>query len=210
MWTGSNHDMSRFATRWAGGDARRARVALVMLLGLRGTPVLYQGDEIGLGDVDVPHEDMRDPLGVRYWPHYAGRDAMRTPMPWRNAPGGGFTEPGVRPWLPLGDLAVVNVEDQRADPGSMLHLARDLIALRREEADLHAGAYRTLVATPGTWAWDRGDRMVVALNLSDGAGVVDGVTGRVRIGSDRTRDGERVDGTVHLQGWEAVVVERNR
>ena len=62
----------------------RARVALLMLLCLRGTPVLYQGDEIGQGDVDVPHEQMRDPLGVRYWPAYAGRDAMRTPMPWRD------------------------------------------------------------------------------------------------------------------------------
>ncbi len=210
VWTGSNHDMSRFATRWAGGDPRRARVALVLLLGLRGTPVLYQGDEIGLGDVEVAHEDMRDPLGIRYWPHYAGRDAMRTPMPWCNAPGGGFTEPGVRPWLPFGDLAATNVEDQQADPDSMLHLARDLITLRREVADLHAGAYRTRTATPGTWAWDRGDRMVVALSMSDGPGVVDGVTGRVRIGTDRTRDGEPVDGAVRLRGWEAVVVERNQ
>ena len=78
-WTGSNHDMSRFATRWAGGDPARARVALLMLLCLRGTPVLYQGDEIGLGDVAVAQEDLRDPLGVRYWPHYAGRDGMRHP-----------------------------------------------------------------------------------------------------------------------------------
>ncbi len=86
VWTGSNHDMSRFATRWAGGDPDRARVALLLLLCLRGTPVLYQGDEIGLGDVVVAEEDLRDPLGVRYWPHYAGRDGMRTPMPWRDTP----------------------------------------------------------------------------------------------------------------------------
>ena len=56
-----------------------------MLLTLRGTPVLYQGDEIGLGDVDVPQDRLRDPMGVRYWPHYAGRDAMRTPMHWSPA-----------------------------------------------------------------------------------------------------------------------------
>ncbi len=55
VWTGSNHDMSRFATRWAGGDEAKARLALFMLLCLRGTPVLYQGDEIGLEDTDVPH-----------------------------------------------------------------------------------------------------------------------------------------------------------
>ena len=60
-------------------------------------------------------------------------------MPWRNVPGGGFTEAGVRPWLPFGDLAACNVEDQRSDPGSMLHLARDLIALRGATPDLQLG-----------------------------------------------------------------------
>ncbi len=209
VWTGSNHDMSRFTTRWAGDDPVRARLALVLLLTLRGTPVLYQGDEIGLGDVDVPHQDMRDPLGVRYWPHYAGRDGMRTPMHWRNAPGAGFTRPGARPWLPFGDLGAVNVEDQRDDPASMLRLTRDLIALRRGSADLHAGAYRSLSAPPGIWAWSRGDRMVVAMNLTDRPGAVDGITGQVRIGTNRARDGARVSDGIGLAGWEAVVVERS-
>ncbi len=208
-WTGSNHDMSRFATRWAGGDPDRARVALLLLLCLRGTPVLYQGDEIGLGDVVVAEADLRDPLGIRYWPHYAGRDGMRTPMPWRDTPGGGFTETDVRPWLPFGDLAATNVEDQRADPSSMLHLARDLIALRRDTDALRFGAYRTLATAPGTWAWSRGEDVVVAVNMTDGTGVVDGVTGRVRIGTDRARDGASVVGAVHLRGWEAVVVVRS-
>jgi alpha-glucosidase len=115
-WTGSNHDMSRFSSRWAEDDSRKARLALLMLLSLRGTPVLYQGDEIGLGDIPVAHEDMRDPLGVLYWPAYAGRDAMRTPMPWRQGPGGGFTAPGTRPWLPMGPTGEHNVEQQRSDP----------------------------------------------------------------------------------------------
>ena len=86
-WTGSNHDMFRFPTRWAGDDPRRIRAALVMLFGLRGTPVLYQGDEIGQGDTAVEPPDLRDPLGVRYWPAYAGRDAGRTPMQWSDEPG---------------------------------------------------------------------------------------------------------------------------
>ena len=114
-----------------------------MLLCLRGTPVLYQGDEIGLGDWPVAHEDMRDPLGVRYFPAYAGRDAMRTPMPWRAGPGGGFTDPGTRPWLPLGDPSACNVEDQRSDPGRCSASARDLIALRRRTPELQTGAYRS-------------------------------------------------------------------
>ena len=114
----------------------------MMLLTLRGTPVLYQGDEIGLGDVAVAREQLRDPLGVKYWPAYAGRDAMRTPMHWRDAPGGGFTGPGVVPWLPLGDTAR-NVADQRSDPGSVLTFTRDLIALRRQHGELRAGSYST-------------------------------------------------------------------
>jgi len=206
-WTGSNHDMSRFATRWAGDDPTRVRAALLILLCLRGTPVLYQGDEIGLGDVEVAQEDLRDPLGVRYWPAYAGRDGMRTPLPWKNAPGGGFTEPGVRPWLPFGDLAACNVEDQRGDPDSGLHLARDLIALRRRTPDLSSGPYRSLESTPGTWAWSRGRRTLVAVNLTDGSGSVERVAGSVLVGTARHRDGESVAGTLRLDPWEGVVVE---
>jgi glycosidase len=185
----------------------KARVALVMLLCLRGTPVLYQGDEIGLVDTDVPQDQLRDPLGVAYWPAYAGRDAMRTPMPWRDGPGGGFTGRDVRPWLPFGDLSGTNVEDQRDDPDSMLTLARDLIALRRETPGLQTGSYQSLDAPPGVWAWSRGDRILVAVNMAGEDAVVEGIDGVVRVCSDRHRDGEHVAGGVRLGGWEAVVVE---
>jgi alpha-glucosidase len=205
-WTGSNHDMSRFATRWAHDDPQRARAALLMLLGLRGTPVLYQGDEIGLRDSAVAPPDLRDPLGVKYWPAYAGRDAMRTPMPWRDAPGGGFTEPGVQPWLPLGDTDR-NVEEQRADAASMLVLARDLIALRKQTPDLAVGSYATLPAPGGAWVWRRGDRHAVAVNCSDDEVTLGLLHGRVVVGTDRDRDGEAVGGALRLRGWEACIVE---
>jgi alpha-glucosidase len=206
-WTGSNHDMSRFATRWAKDDPLKARTALLMLLGLRGTPVLYQGDEIGLTDKVVAQEELRDPLGVRFWPAYDGRDPMRTPMPWRDAPGAGFTDPGVTPWLPLGDPAACNVESQRADPGSMLALARDLISLRKQNPDLRAGSYASLPAPPGVWAWRRGDRVIVALNLSDEDIALDGIQGHVCIGTDRQRDGQALTGSLRLRGWEGLVAE---
>jgi alpha-glucosidase len=215
-WTGSNHDMSRFATRWAHDNPSRARAALLMLLGLRGTPVLYQGDEIGLGDHDVEPPDLRDPLGVRFWPAYAGRDAMRTPMPWRDAPGGGFTESGVTPWLPIGDMSR-NVEQQRDDPSSMLALARDLLALRKHTPDLALGAYTRVPAPDGIWAWRRGDHHAVVINCSDAELLVAGLPvaglatedlrGRVRIGTDRTRDGAVVSGSLALGAWEGVVIE---
>ncbi len=222
-WTGSNHDMSRLATRWAGGDPRKVRLALVMLLCLRGTPVLYQGDELGLEDTDVPPDRFRDPLGIAYWPAYAGRDAMRTPMPWRNVPGGGFTDPAVEPWLPFGDLGACNVEDQLHDRSSTLHLTRDLIALRRTSEDLSHGAYRPVETGPGSWAFRRGERTVVLLAMGDEDGVVDGaaahrrgpddsgeagdLTGKVRLCTDRTREGDRVEVAIRVSGWGAVVVE---
>jgi len=207
VWTGSNHDMFRLATRWAGDDPRKIRAALVMLLTLRGTPVLYQGDEIGLGDVTVPHELMRDPLGVRYMPYYAGRDAGRTPMHWEDAPSGGFTEPGVTPWLPLGDTAARNVESQRDDPASILRLTRDVIALRSQTPDLNSGSYATLPAPSGVWAWKRGTRVAVVVNLGDSVATVENVAGRVAIGTDRTRDGEASANLLRVQAWEAVVIE---
>jgi alpha-glucosidase len=207
-WTGSNHDMSRFATRWANDDPQRARAALLMLLALRGTPVLYQGDEIGLGDVPVEPPDLRDPLGVKYWPAYAGRDAMRTPMHWRDAPGGGFTGPGTRPWLPLGDTAR-NVESQRDDPASILVLARDLIALRRVTPDLAVGSYATLPAPGDVWAWRRGERHAVVVNCSDRDADValDAAGGRIVVSTDRARDGEGFRTSIHLRGWEGCVAE---
>jgi alpha-glucosidase len=205
-WTGSNHDMSRFATRWAHDDPRQARAALLMLLGLRGTPVLYQGDEIGLGDTTLEQQDLRDPLGVRYWPAYAGRDAMRTPMHWRKGAGGGFTDAGVRPWLPLGDTAC-NVEDERADPDSILHLARDLLGLRAKTPDLCLGAYSALPAPAGVWAWRRGGGHAIAINCSERDVGLEGLGGRVLIGTDRSRDAESVEGSVLLRAWEGLVLE---
>ena len=98
------------------------------------------------------------------------------------------------------------MEDQRADPGSMLHLVRDLIALRRRTPDLHGGSYLPLAVDGPGWAWRRGGGHVVAVGMGDGATVVDGVSGRALLGTDRRRDGERVDGRLTLRGWEALVV----
>jgi alpha-glucosidase len=180
----------------------------MMLLCLRGTPVLYQGDEIGLEDQPVGRDDLRDPLGVLYWPAYAGRDAMRTPMPWRAGAGGGFTEPGTRPWLPLDDPGACNVEDQRHDERSVLLLTRDLIALRRRTPDLRQGGYETMDAPAGVWAWWRGAAVTVVLNLGDDLVTVGGVEGVIRIATDRVRDGELVGGSLELYPWQGVVIEQ--
>jgi alpha-glucosidase len=206
VWTGSNHDAGRLTTRWAGGDEAKARVALMLLLTLRGTPFLYAGDEIALPNGRVPVDQQKDPVGIRTGDDSRNRDGCRTPMPWTGEPGGGFTTPGTETWLPMGDVAARNVAGQREDPGSVLHLVRALIALRRSAVDLTRGGYATVPAPAGAWAYRRGDGVVVALNLSGADVVVEGMPdGEVAISTGRDRDGERIGATVALGPWEGLV-----
>jgi alpha-glucosidase len=202
VWTLGNHDITRVATRWARGDAGLARCVLMLLLTLRGTPVLYYGDELGMPETEIPPDRVVDPEARRTG---TGRDGARTPMPWSDAPGLGFTEAGVEPWLPFGDPSLANVASQRADPASPLCLARDLIALRRSEDDLRVGAYTPLTASGGVWVFRRGSRHLVALNCGNEEAVIEGA-GEVVVCTDRSRDGEAVDGRLALAPREAAIV----
>jgi alpha-glucosidase len=203
-WAGSNHDVGRFATRWCRDRPDAARCALLMLLTLRGTPFLYYGDEIGMLEVPVTGDGVHDragQLGAQ-----TGRDPGRSPMHWNAEPGAGFTRGGVRPWLPMGDARAINVEDQRADSGSMLHLCRDLIALRRRTPDLRSGDYTSLSSPAGVWTWRRGAGTIVSVNLSDRASTAPIDAGTILIGTRRERDGERVGRELSLGPWEGAVL----
>jgi alpha-glucosidase len=210
VWTGGNHDNHRFPTRWCKNDPVRTRAALVMLLGLRGTPFLYYGDEIGMIDTDVPADRILDPVGVFHGARM-GRDDERTPMHWTAEPGAGFSVPGVEPWLPYGDYVATNVADQRPDPGSILSLTRDLIGLREALPELRDGSYRTLPApNDDVWVWRRGERTVVTCNLSETTVDVDGVgPGTIRVCTNRARDAETVAGALRLAPFEAAIVWRD-
>jgi alpha-glucosidase len=207
VWTLGNHDVTRYATRWARGDAGLARCMLVLLLTLRGTPVIYYGDELAMQETEIPPDRVVDPEARR--DPGAGRDGARTPMPWSAEPGLGFTEPGVEPWLPFGDPVVANVAAQREDRGSPLWLVRDLIALRRAEEDLLSGAYSQVSASDEVWVYRRGARHLVALNCGDEHVEVP-VSGGIVIATRRSRDGEAVDGTLTLGPREGAVVRLQR
>jgi alpha-glucosidase len=195
-WAGSNHDALRFATRWCGDDEARARCALLILLGLRGTPFLYYGDELALPNGHVPPDRILDVAEP-------SRDPGRTPMPWSRE--GGWRDP----WLPLEDTSR-NVEDGRADPGSTLRFTRDLIALRRAQGDLTSGTYAELPAPEGAWAWRRGDGTAVTVNLGDGPVEIGGVIGEIALATNRSRDGERVGGRLALEPAEGALVLLDR
>ena len=203
VWTGSNHDVLRFATRWCHRDDRKKRLALLMLMTLRGTPFLYYGDEIGLPNTALSPADVKDPVGRRSWTNDLGRDPGRTPMHWNDRPGAGFTDPGITPWLPFGDLTI-NVEDQRDDDRSLLSFVRSLITFRKSSADLTRGNYESLTSSDGVWVFRR-SQSVVALNFSDDSVAVD-ISGAVEFATDPAiAAGTDVR---ELRPWQGVVVRQ--
>ena len=211
-WVLGNHDQPRVASRV--GPAQ-ARVAMVLLLTLRGTPTLYYGDELGLENVPIPPERVRDPFGINMPGTGQGRDPVRTPMPWDTTANAGFT--AGEPWLPLGEnRPAVSVEVQRRDPGSMLALTRALLKLRRREPALSLGDWTPLavgddlLAYARTW---RDRRFVVVLNLDSVPQVVrfgEEMAGRVELSTHAGRAGERVDGRVDLRENEGVIIAVGR
>jgi alpha-glucosidase len=200
VWTMSNHDAPRFVTRWCGEDPRKARLALMLLLSLRGTPLLYYGDELGLPDVVVPRAHARDPLAAGTLPGKDGRDPCRTPMPWDASAHFGFG-PGAEPWLPAGPRAGRTVADQESDPASTLHLTRRLVALRAAEPDLRRAPARFRDgAGDGVLVLERG-ALRVTLNLSDRACRLDG-GGEVLAATGPLQSGV-------LPAWTGVIARRN-
>ncbi len=199
----STHDIPRTAYRF--GGPRRARVAALLQMTLRGVPCVYYGEEIGMTNVPPPPGRVHD---------VDGRDPVRSPMQW-DATGAGFSSG--TPWLPAGpDLAEVNVADQAADPRSLLGLYRRLIWFRKRSAALRRGTYRPLTAGDDHFGYLReapGERLLVALNFSSGAAWVDlpddlGCGGRVELSTRPGREGRDVDlrGPLLLAPDEGVVV----
>src|SRR5690606_1309971 len=136
-WVLGNHDQHRIVSRVG---PEQARIAAVLLLTLRGTPTLYYGEEIGMRDVDVPHDRVQDPFEKNVPGMGLGRDPQRSPMQWSPGRYAGFST--VEPWLPLSeDYEEVNVEVQRDDPASMLSLYTRLIELRRGSRALEIGEF---------------------------------------------------------------------
>ena len=164
-WVMGSHDAPRIAGRL--GEAQ-ARVAAMLLLTLRGTPTLYQGDELGIGRIAIPPDRVRDPRELRQPGIGLGRDPARTPMAWDASPQAGFTT-ATDAWLPLhDDWRTRNVAAQDDDPASMLRLYRRLLTLRRESAALTQGSLTLVDADEEVLAYERrcGDeRLLVALNL---------------------------------------------
>ncbi len=157
-WAFSNHDAPRAVTRWTmdGDMARAARLNLLLLLSLRGNPIIYQGEELGLPQGEVAFEDLQDPEAIANWPHTLGRDGARTPMPWAaSAPQAGFSSAN-RTWLKLDPAHVAYaVDNQEAATASTLSYARQILALRRSLPALVSGDITLLDAPEDILAFTR-------------------------------------------------------
>jgi alpha-glucosidase len=168
----SNHDTERVASRWAapGQEPAAARLFLALLMCMRGTVFLYQGEELGLTESEVPFDRITDPSGLAGWPRYKGRDGCRTPFPWTgDAPHLGFSD--AEPWLPAEAAhTALAVGRQQGDETSTLAFARALIAWRKATPALRDGDLKMLASPGETIAFARtdadGTRVVCVFNPS--------------------------------------------
>jgi alpha-glucosidase len=209
-WVLGNHDRPRIASRVG---IEQARIAAMLLLTLRGTPTLYYGDEIGMQNVSLRPDQVRDPFERNVPGLGLGRDGCRTPMQWDASRYAGFSD--IEPWLPLPDPSErKNVETQRRDGASLLQLYRRLIELRRTRPALLLGAYRPIAASGDLLMFVRefaGERLLIALNLggeATTATVASGpIVGRWALSSHLDRGGEAVRGSIDLRPHEGAVIE---
>jgi alpha-glucosidase len=208
-WVLGNHDRPRVASRV--GSAQ-ARVAAMLLLTLRGTPTMYYGDEIGMHQVTIAPDQVRDPFEKNVPGIGVGRDGCRTPMQWEAGRNAGFTSG--TPWLPPAEDAVAqNVENLAADRHSILTLYRGLIELRRNTPQLVAGSYVPIVTSGDLLAYRRkcaDQALLIVLNLSNkpisiGSDAI-AHTGEILLSTNLDRAGEMVSGDLDLRGDEGLII----
>jgi alpha-glucosidase len=170
-WAFENHDAPRALSRWCKEEDRAgfARMKMALLVALRGNAILYQGEELGLTQVDIPFERLQDPEAIANWPLTLSRDGARTPLPWEaKAAEAGFST--AMPWLPIGEENQARAVDvQEDDPNSLLNFTRAMLALRKENPALRHGGWELLLADEARLMFRRvadGEAVTCLFNLS--------------------------------------------
>ena len=196
-WAFSNHDVMRHRTRWAHhGDV--ARQAAALLLSLRGSVCIYQGEEVGQTQTELELHEIVDPEGKEFWPAIKGRDGCRTPMVWDESPHGGFTTG--TPWLPVKPPQLANAVSRQAGvEESVLEHYRRMLAFRRATPQLVSGSLRFVHSEEPVLAYLRDDLLCVfALSPEGGRLRVQGASGIVGPSAGRL-DGDAL--TLDPNGW---------
>jgi alpha-glucosidase len=170
-WAISNHDVQRVVTRWGRGErpAHFATLLSALVCSLRGSVCVYQGEELGLPEADLPFDALQDPYGKAFWPTFKGRDGCRTPLPWDTSERAGFTSG--EPWLPIpASHRALDIASQQDDPASKLNGFRRFLGWRKHHAALLDGAIGFIDSAEPAIAFVRGEgsqAMLMAFNLGD-------------------------------------------
>ena len=204
-WAFSNHDVVRHATRWQLSDAATRLYATLMMC-LRGSVCIYQGEELGLPEAEVLYEHLQDPYGIQFWPEFKGRDGCRTPMVWsQDGHHGGFSLH--TPWLPVAtDHLALAVDAQEQTPDSMLQHYRQAIALRLAHPALSRGTLEQLTVQGDVLSFIRrhnNDVLLCVFNLSPKPSPLALPNGHWH----SLQDGDHVYNELQLEGWQAFIAQ---
>ncbi|QPC89460.1 alpha-glucosidase family protein [Mesorhizobium sp. INR15] len=208
-WAFSNHDVMRPASRWAADEADQTaylKVISALLMSLRGSVCIYQGEELGLSEADLRFEDLQDPYGIRFWPEFKGRDGCRTPMVWdSSARNGGFSS--AKPWLPVpGKHLSQAVNVQQGDDRSLLEHYRRFLAFRHNHPALAKGDIKFVESQGDTVAFTRregNEQIICVFNLGAKPAEVDLGGQSLQPLPGHGFSGQTGGGAVHLGGYGA-------
>lgn len=205
-WSLGNHDSARLASRFPErGDLYRT--LQLVLLCMRGTPILYYGDELDMPQAELEFKELQDPYGKAFWPDYKGRDGCRIPFPWSSEKENKGFNKGAKTWLPMRDK--VSLDSSESDPQSSLYLLRAMIGLRNEHQALSAGTYEELFQDDALWAFARSreeEKVFVVANFSgepQELALPDTVQELTPLRLDPLGDknGQLVDGKIQMPGY---------
>ena len=168
-WSLSNHDCTRMMSRYNCFYEREGfqQMMLLLLLSLRGTPIIYYGEEIDMEEYPISKEEVKDPQGIRFWPDIKGRDGCRLPFPWDSkASNQGFND-GAKPWLPAKNT--LTLDKAVADPNSTFHVLKEMLTIRKNNPALQIGNFREILIEGKCFVFERKtvkQTILIAVNFS--------------------------------------------
>ena len=204
-WAVGNHDVTRVATRWQAHSTAQVKQIMALLLTLRGSVCIYQGEELGLSEAELAYEDLVDPYGINFWPEYKGRDGCRTPMAWHHGEvNAGFSQG--RPWLPVYDAHIgAAVSRQEDTDDSVLKAYREFLGWRRQQPVLREGHIQFYPSPENTLLFLRehqGEQLLVALNMTETAVSLESPLSAAAVsGAPEVVNGEWDDRTIRLPAY---------
>ena len=168
-WSLSNHDCMRMISRFDCFGERDGfqQMMLLLLLSLRGTPIIYYGEEVDMQEYEITKDELRDPQGIRFWPDIKGRDGCRLPFPWDSKLTNQGFNSGTKPWLPA--VNKLSLDQAKADSGSTFHVLQEMLQIRKKFPALQNGSYRKILLDGDCFVFERkteDETMLIAANFS--------------------------------------------